>query len=172
MVKESRSVPMELLRDVIREIDPGLAVYGMTTMETLWSERSSQDRLGAIVAAVFAAFGLLLAGFSLYGLLSYSVELRAAEMGVRMALGASRGEIVWLVVKQAAARLSAGLAIGLALAVGANQVLRSMVDGLEWVPWPTLLGLAALMAVVSAIAAMVPALRATRVDPIRALRAS
>lgn len=171
MVKATGTVPMELLRNVIRAIDPGLAVYGMTTMETLWRDRSSQDRLGAIVAAVFAAFGLLLAGFSLYGLLSYSVELRSAEMGVRMALGASRGEIVWLIVRQAALRLSAGLAIGLALAVGANQVLRSMVDGLEWVPWTTLLGLAALMAAVSAIAATVPALRATRVDPIRALRA-
>jgi ABC-type antimicrobial peptide transport system permease subunit len=104
-------------------------------------------------------------------LLSYSVELRSAEMGVRMALGASRVEIVGLVVRQAATRLMAGLAIGLALAVGANQVLRSLVDGLEWVPLPTLLGLAALLAVVSAMAALVPALRATRVDPIRALRA-
>jgi putative ABC transport system permease protein len=171
MVKESGAVPMELLRSVVRDIDPALAVYGMTTMEALWGDRSSQDRLGAIVAAVFAGFGLLLAGFSLYGLLSYSVELRSAEMGVRMALGASRVEIVGLVVRQAATRLMAGLAIGLALAVGANQVLRSLVDGLEWVPLPTLLGLAALLAVVSAMAALVPALRATRVDPIRALRA-
>jgi predicted permease len=171
MVKESGAVPMELLRSVVRDIDPALAVYGMTTMEALWGDRSSQDRLGAIVAAVFAGFGLLLAGFSLYGLLSYSVELRSGEMGIRMALGASRVEIVGLVVRQAATRLMAGLAIGLALAVGANHVLRSLVDGLEWVPLPTLLGLAALLAVVSAMAALVPALRATRVDPIRALRA-
>jgi ABC-type antimicrobial peptide transport system permease subunit len=162
---------MELLRSVVRDIDPALAVYGMTTMEALWGDRSSQDRLGAIVATVFAAFGLLLAAFSLYGLLSYSVELRSAEMGIRMALGASRVEIVGLVIRQAATRLMAGLAIGLALAVGANHVLRSLVDGLEWVPLPTLLGLAALLAVVSAMAALVPALRATRVDPIRALRA-
>jgi predicted permease len=170
MVKGTATVPMELLRDVIREIDPALALYGTTTMESLWRERSSQDRLGAIVAGVFAAFGLVLAGFSLYGLLSYSVELRRAELGVRMALGASRSAILWLVLRQAAVRLSAGLLLGLVLAVGANQVLRSVIDGLGWVPWQTLLGLGALMAVVSAVAAAVPAFRATRVDPIRTLR--
>jgi ABC-type antimicrobial peptide transport system permease subunit len=119
---------------------------------------------------VFAAFGLLLAGFSLYGLLSYSVELRREEMGVRMALGANRPAIVWLIVRQAATRLSIGLLIGVALAAGANQLLRGAIDGVGWIPWPMLVGLAALMVVVSAIAATVPALRATRVDPIRALR--
>jgi ABC-type antimicrobial peptide transport system permease subunit len=123
------------------------------------------------VAGVFAVFGLLLAGFSLYGLLSYAVELRTSEMGVRMALGASRGAIVALVLRQAAFRLAAGLALGLVLAIGANQLLRGAVDGLEWVPWQTLVGLAGVMTVVSALAAAMPALRATRVDPIRSLRA-
>ena len=79
-------------------------------METLQRERTSQDRLGAIVSGVFAVFGLVLAGFSLYGLLSYSVELRAGEMGVRMALGASRRSILALILGQAATRLLAGTA--------------------------------------------------------------
>jgi predicted permease len=171
MFRGSASVTMETMRDVVKGVDPALAVYGTNSMESLWRERTSQDRLGAIVAGVFAAFGLLLAGFSLYGLLSYAVELRTSEMGVRMALGASRGAIVALVLRQAAARLVAGLALGLALAVGANQLLRSVVDGLEWVPWQTLLLLTGVMTVVSALAAAMPALRATRVDPIRSLRA-
>ena len=170
MVRRSPAVSLESLRTAIAQIDPALAVYGMTTMEALQGERTSQDRLGAIVSAMFATFGLVLAGFSLYGLLSYSVELRKAEMGIRQALGASRAAIVSLILKQAVVRLLAGLTLGSAFALGLNQVLRSAIDGLPWVPWQTLLALAALMAVVSAAAALAPALRATRVDPIRSLR--
>jgi predicted permease len=170
MVRRSPAVSMESLREVVRQIDPTLAVYGMTTMLALQDERTSQDRLGAIVSGVFAVFGLMLAGFSLYGLLSYSVELRTGEMGVRMALGASRGSIVRLILRQAATRLVAGIALGLALAMAMNQVLRGAIDGLPWVAWTTLISLAGVMALVSAVAAVAPAMRATRVDPIRSLR--
>jgi ABC-type antimicrobial peptide transport system permease subunit len=91
-------------------------------------------------------------------------------MGVRLALGASRKSILALIVRQAAARLAAGAVLGVALAVAANQVLRSAIEGLPWVPWQVLIALMALLAVVTALAASVPALRATRVDPIRSLR--
>lgn len=171
MVRRSPAVSMTALRDVIREIDPALAVYGVTTMQALQHERTSQDRLGAIVSAVFAAFGLILAGFSLYGLLSYSVELRKGEMGIRMALGASRRRIVALIMRQAATRLVAGTVIGIGLALVVNQLLRAAIEGLDWIPWQTMLWLALLMTVVTAVAAAVPAVRATRVDPIRSLRA-
>jgi hypothetical protein len=167
----SASVSMQTLRDVVRQIDPALAVYGTTTMAALQRDRMSQDRLGAIVSGVFAVFGLLLAGFSLYGLLSYSVELRTAEMGVRMALGASRRAIVVLVLTQAAARMVAGLVLGVGLAFAANQMLRSAIEGLPWVPWKSLAVLCGVMAAVAVAAASVPALRATRIDPVRALRA-
>ena len=155
---------MESMRQLVAGIDPSLAVYEITTMTALQQERTAQDRLGAIVSGVFAVFGLLLAGFSLYGLLSYSVELRRGEMGIRMALGASRGTIVALVMRQAAFRLAAGIALGL------NQVLRGAIEGLDWVPWQTLATLAALMTVVTAVAALAPAVRATRVDPMGSLR--
>ena len=168
--REDRSV-YEAIDRAFREIDPALAVYGMTTMQALQHQRTSQDRLGAIVSAVFAVFGLILAGFSLYGLLSYSVELRRGEMGIRLALGATRGSIVALVMRQAATRLVAGTIVGVGLALGVNQMLRAAIEGLDWVPWQTMLWLALLMAVVTAIAAAVPAVRATRVDPIRSLRA-
>jgi putative ABC transport system permease protein len=170
MVRRSPAVSLESLRGVIAEIDPALAVYAMTTMEALQDERTSQDRLGAIVSGVFAVFGLVLAAFSLYGLLSYSVELRRGEMGIRMALGASRGSIVSLVFRQAVTRLAAGITLGLALAIGVNQLLRGTIEGLDWVPWQTLLTLTVLMTVVTAAAALAPAVRATRVDPIRSLR--
>ena len=170
MVRRSPSASMESLREVVRRIDPTLAVYGMTTMLALQDERTSQDRLGAIVSGVFAVFGLMLAGFSLYGLLSYSVELRTGEMGVRMALGASRGSIVRLILRQAATRLVAGIVLGLTLALAMNQMLRGAIDGLPWVAWTTLITLAGLMAAVAAVAAVAPAVRATRVDPIQSLR--
>ena len=164
------AVSMEALRDVVHGIDPSLAVYGMTTMEALQHERTAQDRLGAIVSGVFAIFGLLLAAFSLYGLLSYSVELRRGEMGLRMALGANRRSIVTLIMRQAGTRLVAGTILGLVLALAVNQVLRGMVDGLPWVSWQTLLILSGGMVIVTAVAALAPALRATRVDPIQCLR--
>ena len=170
MVKRAAGVSMTSLREVVRQVDAGLGVYGVTTMETLQRERTSQDRLGAIVSGVFAVFGLVLAAFSLYGLLSYSVELRASEMGLRMALGASRRSILALILRQAATRLLAGSLIGIALAVGVNLALRSAIEGLDWVPWRTMLSLTLLMALVTAVAAAAPALRATRVDPIRSLR--
>ena len=140
-------------------------------MAALQHARTSQDRLGAVVSGVFAVFGLLLAGFGLYGLLSYSVELRSAEMGVRMALGASRRAIVWLVLAQAGMRVAAGTMLGVGLAYGANRLLQSALDGLPWVPLGSLLALCGVMALVAVSAAVVPALRATRIDPVRALRA-
>ena len=173
MVRRSGAVSalsMESLRDVVARIDPSLAVYGISTMEALQADRTSQDRLGAVVSGAFALFGIMLAGFSLYGLLSYSVELRRGEMGVRLALGASRGSIVSLVLRQAAMRLAAGVTLGLVLALGLNQVLRGAIEGLDWVPWQTLAMLTVLMTGVTAAAAMAPAVRATRVDPIRSLR--
>ena len=134
-------------------------------------EVTAQDRLGAIVSGVFAVFGLVLAGFSLYGLLSYSVELRTSEIGIRMALGASRHSIIGLVMRQAAMRLLAGTVVGITLALGVNQLLRSVVDDLPWVAWQTLAALSLLMGAVTLVAAAIPALRATRVDPMRSLRA-
>ena len=140
-------------------------------MPSLDREVTAQDMLGAIVYGVFAVFGLVLAGFSLYGLLSYSVELRTSEIGIRMALGASRHSIIGLVMRQAAMRLLAGTVVGITLALGVNQLLRSVVDDLPWVAWQTLAALSLLMGAVTLVAAAIPALRATRVDPMRSLRA-
>jgi hypothetical protein len=170
MVRRSPAVTMSSLQELVRQLDAGLGVYGVTTMEQLQQARTSQDRLGAIVAGVFAAFGLVLAGFSLYGLLSYSVELRRTEMGLRMALGADRPAIVALILRQAATRLALGSVLGIGLALLVNQALRGAIEGLGWIPWNTLGWLLLLMTLVTLVAAAAPALRATRVDPIRSLR--
>jgi predicted permease len=170
MVRRSAGVTMSSLQELVRQLDPGLAVYGVATMEQLQATRTSQDRLGAIVAGVFAAFGLVLAGFSLYGLLSYSVELRREEMGLRMALGADRRAIVGLILRQAVTRLAVGSVLGIGLVLVVNRALRGAIDGLEWIPWNSLAWLLLLMIIVTLVAAAAPALRATRVDPIRSLR--
>jgi putative ABC transport system permease protein len=170
MVRRSAGVTMSALQELVRQLDPGLGVYGVTSMEQLQHERTSQDRLGAIVAGVFAAFGLVLAGFSLYGLLSYSVELRREEMGLRMALGADRRAIVGLILRQAATRLAVGSVLGIGLVLVVNQALREAIDGLRWIPWNSLAWLLLLMMLVTLVAAAAPAFRATRIDPIRSLR--
>lgn len=171
MTRQSAAVSTAMLQNAVREIDPALAVYGVSTMEALQQTRRSQDRLGAIVAGVFAVFGLVLAGFSLYGLLSYSVELRRGEMGLRMALGADRRDILSLVFRQAATRLVAGALLGVLLSFLMNQGLRAAVDGLPWVGWQTIGGLVLMMLTVTVVAAVAPALRASRVDPVLAMRA-
>lgn len=170
MVRLSGGATMAVPRDAVSDIDPALAVYGVTTMEALQQKRRSQDQLGAIIAGIFAAFGLILAGFSLYGLLSYSVELRRSEMGLRMALGADSRSILALILRQAALRLATGAVFGILLSLAVNQGLRGAVEGLDWVTWETMAGLVLIMFAVTLVAAAAPALRATRIDPIRALR--
>lgn len=170
MTRWSAGVSVAQLQEVVREVDPALPVYGVSTMDALQRDRRSQDRLGAVVAGVFAGFGLVLAGFSLYGLLSYSVELRRGEMGLRMALGADRRDILSLVLRHAALRLAAGALVGLLLTVLMNQGLRAAIDGLPWVGWRTMAGLVLLMLSVTVVAAVAPALRASRADPVLAMR--
>jgi ABC-type antimicrobial peptide transport system permease subunit len=170
MVRGHSAVDLDALRRVVQRIDPDLAAHGATTMQALQAERVAQDRLGAMVSALFALFGLVLAGFSLFGLLSYSVEMRSPELGTRIALGATRARILRLILGQAGMRLVAGVAIGLALAAGLNQLLRGLVAGVEWVPVPALLGLTATLAAIALAASIVPALRATRLDPVRCLK--
>jgi predicted permease len=171
MTRWSAGVSVAQLQDVVREVDPALPVYGVSTMEALQRDRRSQDRLGAVVAGVFAVFGLVLAGFSLYGLLSYSVELRRGEMGLRMALGAHRRDILSLVLRQAGMRLAAGALAGLLLSLLMNQGLRAAIDGLPWVGWRTMAGLLVVMLAVTVVAAVAPALQASRADPVLAMRA-
>jgi ABC-type antimicrobial peptide transport system permease subunit len=170
LMVRTRTAPVQALQAAILEVDRDLAVYGVGTMEGLWRERSSADRLGAVVSATFAAFGLLLAAFSLYSLLAYSVEMRRTEIGVRIALGASRREILLLVMRQAALRFGVGLALGLVVALGANQLLRGAIADLPWIGWESVAIVTGIMAGVGALAAFLPALKAAGTDPIRTLR--
>ncbi|HSR43050.1 MAG TPA: FtsX-like permease family protein, partial [Longimicrobiales bacterium] len=159
------------VREGIREVAPALPVFGVAAMEDLRRETLSQDRIGALLTAVFAGFGLLLATVGLYSLMAYAVSLRKREIGTRIALGASRRGVLGLVMRQAGTLVAVGGLAGLGLALLMNRVLQSIVLGVRMAGPEILTPLMAVLVVVSAGAVLVPAVRAARVDPVRAFRA-
>ncbi|NIP56947.1 MAG: FtsX-like permease family protein, partial [Gemmatimonadetes bacterium] len=159
------------VRDAVREVAPALPVFGVAAMEDLRRETLSQDRLGALMTAVFAAFGLLLATVGLYSLMAYAVSLRRREIGTRIALGASRKGVLGLVMRQAGVLVAVGGVAGVGLALLLNRVLRSMVLGVRMAGPEMVLPLLGILLLVAGGAVLVPAIRAARVDPVRAFRA-
>lgn len=128
------------------------------------------ERLTAALSRVYAAFALLLVSIGLYGLISYTVSRRTAEIGVRMALGAARGRVLWMVLRYTLGLISAGLAIGIPFAVVLTRFVRQMLFGVSYAD-PTSLAIAVgALTVFGALAGYIPAHRATRVDPMRVLR--
>lgn len=170
LMVRGRGGTVDEARRAIAEIDAALAVHGVATMRSLRQRGLAQDRLGAVVTALFAAFALALAAFGLFGLLNYIVTLRSGEIATRVALGATRPGVAWLVVAHAALRLALGALVGLTLAFALNRVLASMVDGITWIR-PLPLGLLVSSLALAALgAAVAPALRAARIDPAMVLR--
>jgi len=159
------------VREAVREVAPALPVFGVAAMEDLRRETLSQDRLGALMTAVFAAFGLLLATVGLYSLMAYGVSLRRREIGTRIALGASRKGVLGLVMRQAGVLVAVGGVAGVGLALLLNRVLRSMVLGVRMAGPEMVLPLLGILLLVAGGAVLVPAIRAARVDPVRAFRA-
>jgi len=127
-------------------------------------------RLGAVLTGILGGLGLVLAIVGVYGVMSYSVSQRTHEIGIRMALGAQRGQILNLVGRQGLWLVTAGLAIGLLVAFAVGQLIRDFLVGIGPVDAPTYLVVSAMLAAVAATACLVPARRALHVDPIRALR--
>ncbi len=126
--------------------------------------------MGAILTGILGGLGLVLAIVGVYGVMSYSVSQRTHEIGIRMALGAQRGQILTLVGRQGLWLVTAGLAIGLLVAFAVGQLIRDFLVGIGPADAPTYLVVSALLAAVAAAACLVPARRALRVDPILALR--
>jgi ABC-type antimicrobial peptide transport system permease subunit len=129
------------------------------------------QRMGAAVAGTLGLVGLLLAAIGIYGVTSYAVSRRTKEIGVRMALGADRGAVLSLVLRQGLVLTVCGVGIGLACSAAAAQLLRSLLFGINTLDPLTFGGAAGVFAVVAAVASYLPARRATRVDPMVALRA-
>ncbi len=160
------------LREQIHEMDAGLPVYSITTMEAHveFGKPLLPARLGAMVVGAFGVLGLILASVGVYGVVSYSVSQRTREIGIRTALGAQSGNVLGMVLKQGMGMALVGTTVGIALALLLFRGLRSMLYGVNSIDVATLGVVSALLLAVAFLASYVPALRATRVDPIVALR--
>ena len=160
------------LERAVHQVDPGIVLYQMQTMEDLIAQSPAavMHRYPAWLVSVFAMSALMLGIVGLYGVMSYLVSQRTREIGVRMALGAPRGKVVRLILGNGIRLAAIGIVAGVAGAVLAGYTFRSVLFGVE--PWDiaTLLAVAAILAAICVAASYVPALRASRLDPVKALR--
>ncbi|HEY9225950.1 MAG TPA: ABC transporter permease [Gemmatimonadaceae bacterium] len=160
------------IRRAVGAIDPLIPLTNVSTMEQAVANQAAMDRFSTWLLALLGGTGLILAIVGVYGVVGYVVAQRSHEFGVRMALGASASEVGWLVVRQGLVLASGGVTIGLALALGLTRVLQTMLFGITPHDPLTFVSVAVLLALVAVAASYVPARRATRVDPLRALRSS
>ena len=158
------------VRAAMREVDPNLPIFNVTTMREVFATTVSTQKLALSLLGVFAGLALLLAGIGLYGVLSYAVNQRTREIGVRMAIGASQGSVLKLIVGQGLRLALLGLGLGLLLAAGAATLIKSQLYEVSAFDPVSFTAVAAVMLVIGLIACLVPALRATRVNPVHALR--
>jgi putative ABC transport system permease protein len=165
-----RQASLAEIRAALREIEPTRAVYGVTTLDDTLEASTSQQRLNTILLTLFAATALALAGMGLYGVMSQLVAVRRREIGVRMALGARAGQILWSVVAQAATVTGAGIIAGLAGAFALARFMTTLVFEIPPLDPLTFSIVPAVLAGVALAAALLPARRAAAVDPMSALR--
>ena len=158
------------IRDAVLAVDPAEPVSNFETMSRAVSESLAPRRFVVTLLGVFAAMALLMAVLGLYGVISYAVTQRTQEFGIRMALGAQRGEILGMVVGQGVRLAGAGAAIGLAASLAFGRLLKSQLFAVSAFDPLTFAGMAAILIVAATLASYIPARRATRVDPMVALR--
>jgi predicted permease len=158
------------LRSEIKALDPNLSVLNVETMSERVNQSLQGERTQATLLGSAGVIALLLASLGLYGVMSYMVAQRTREIGIRMALGASRGNVLGLVLKQGATLVSVGVVIGLGAAFGLTRLVASSLFGITAVDPLTFAGTSLVLVLVSLAASYLPARRATKVDPIIALR--
>ncbi len=156
-------------RAALTDVDPLLAAGGIVPLPTLVRDAMGPERLVASLLGMFALLALVLAVVGLYGVVSYNVNSRLREMGVRLALGASGGDVGGLVVRASLGLVALGLGIGAAVALVLSRLMENLLFGVTPTDPLTFVGVAVLLAVAGGIAAAVPAMRAARVDPVRVL---
>lgn len=161
---------VDAVRRDIQSIDRGVALAWTGTLRELLDTSVSQPRFDSLLLALFSAIALLLAAVGVYGLIGYSVAQRTHEIGVRMALGAARSDVLRMVVRQGAVLAALGIALGLGGALALTRLLKTMLFGVGITDTATFLIAPAALLLVVLAAALVPALRATRISPVLALR--
>jgi predicted permease len=158
------------VRRKVRDLDASLPLYGMRTMTEQLSSSLLIDRVIASLSTIFGFLATLLASIGLYGVMAYAVERRTREIGVRMALGAFRKDVVWLVMREVLLLVAVGVAAGLVAAVALTRFVQSQLFGLSPHDPLTLALAAVVLSVVACAAGYIPAMRASRVDAMQALR--
>jgi ABC-type antimicrobial peptide transport system permease subunit len=158
------------LRSAVAQAAPNLTVPRVRTLNEQIRGNLLQERLIVQLTSAFGALALLLAAVGLYGVMSYAVARRTAEFGVRMALGARRREVLWMMIRESALIVAAGLGCGLPLMLAATRLVNGMLFGISAADPVAIAAATATLLVVALLAATLPALRASRVDPIVALR--
>jgi len=173
VVRSTAEDPMTLapaVREAVHAADPEQAVANVRTFDEILDEEVVQRRLGASLVAAFAALALLLASLGVYGVLSYFVAQHTSEIGVRLALGASRRDILSLVLGKGMGLAVAGVALGLVGALALSRLVSSVLYGVSAADPATFAGAAGLLAALALLACYLPARRAIKVDPMVAIR--
>ncbi|HJR59828.1 MAG TPA: ABC transporter permease [Vicinamibacterales bacterium] len=173
LLVRSRLDPVAIMNAVRREVqsvDPDQPVFTVQTVDEMISRATWPYRVFGSLFAIFALIALVLSAVGLYAVMSYSVTQRTPEIGVRMALGAGRRQVSWLVMRRGLMQLGIGLALGLAGAYGLSQVLTELLTGVTPTDPLTFASITVLLIVVAGAACVIPAYRASRLDPLVALR--
>jgi putative ABC transport system permease protein len=162
---------VDLVRREVQAVDSDQPLGNVRTLEDLLAQSLAPRRFSLLLVGVFAVVALLLGAVGLYGVLSYVVTQRTREIGVRMALGARRGDVVRLVIGHGMKLTLAGVAAGTVAALALTRLMTGMLFGVSATDPPTFALIALLLLAVALLACYVPARRATKVDPLTALRA-
>ena len=158
------------LRAAVARINPDLPLFHIRTMQEQVATTIAEDRFLARLLLVFALLATVLSAAGVYGLVSYATERATREVGIRMALGAQPGQVLWMVLRKGMMLTIAGVVIGLAAALVATRVFASLLYGVSPTDPMTFAAVGVLMLIISLTACYVPARRALRVDPLIALR--
>ncbi len=159
-----------MARRTVRRLDAGLPIYDMKTLETQIRETHYIDRLITMLSAAFGLLATLLAAIGLYGVMAFTVSQRTRELGIRMALGAQYGNVLRLVMREVVILTAIGIGVALPLAFGLGRLIESQLFEMKATDPSVLIGATVLLGAVALAAGYIPALRATRIDPMNALR--
>jgi len=169
----TRGNPTAVLAAVRRELktlDGAIALANVATMDEAMQRSMAGDRLLAVLLGAFAGLAVVLAAIGIFGVLSYAMAQRTRELGIRLALGAQRGDVLRLVAKETAPMVAGGVIVGLMAALGLTRFVRTMLYEIRPNDPATFAAVAVTLALVAVVAAFVPARRASRVDPVIAIR--
>jgi putative ABC transport system permease protein len=158
------------VREAVRTLDPDQPIYAIQSLEEAIAQSSFQQRTATLLLSIFAGVALVMAGVGIFGVMSYSVSARTQELGVRLAVGAQRRDVVWLVIGHVLRLAGVGLVIGVLLMLAGRQAIAGLLFGVEPADATTMAAVTVVLGLVSLAAAWVPAFRASRIDPIQALR--